>query len=107
VRLGRLARLIRLLPAGDLDERALESPPALLRLVRAEFVGHVDEAPRFGGVVFGCGLTAEAVITELDTARERLATIALVDWSEQVDLKDLTRLLRRFADNLMQGPGKP
>jgi DNA-binding MarR family transcriptional regulator len=56
----------------------------------------------------------EAVITEkgktmsevLDAARERLATIALADWSEQ-DLKDLTRLLRRFADNLMQGLGKP
>jgi DNA-binding MarR family transcriptional regulator len=56
----------------------------------------------------------EAVITEkgqamselLDAARERLATIALADWSEQ-DLKDLTRLLRRFADNLIQGPGKP
>jgi DNA-binding MarR family transcriptional regulator len=56
----------------------------------------------------------EAVVTEkgqamselLDATRERLATIALADWSEQ-DLKDLTRLLRRFADNLMQGPGKP
>ena len=56
----------------------------------------------------------EAVITEkgqamseaLDAARERLATIALADWSEQ-DLKDLTRLLRRFSDNLMQGLGKP
>jgi DNA-binding MarR family transcriptional regulator len=56
----------------------------------------------------------EVVITEkgqamseaLDAARERLATIALADWSEQ-DLKDLTRLLRRFSDNLMQGLGKP
>jgi DNA-binding MarR family transcriptional regulator len=56
----------------------------------------------------------EAVVTEkgqavsevLDAAPERLATIALADWSEQ-DLKDLTRLLRRFADNLIQGPGKP
>jgi DNA-binding MarR family transcriptional regulator len=56
----------------------------------------------------------EAVVTEkgqamskmLDAARERLATIALAEWSEQ-DLKDLTRLLRRFADNLVQGPGKP
>jgi DNA-binding MarR family transcriptional regulator len=56
----------------------------------------------------------EAVVTEkgqamsemLDAARERLATSALADWSEQ-DLKDLTRLLRRFADNLMQGPGNP
>ncbi|HWZ66353.1 MAG TPA: MarR family transcriptional regulator [Stellaceae bacterium] len=55
----------------------------------------------------------EAVITEngqamsevLDAARERLATIALADWSAR-DLKDLTRLLRRFADNLMQGPAK-
>ena len=56
----------------------------------------------------------EAVVTEkgqamsemLDAARERLATSALADWSDQ-DLKNLTRLLRRFADNLMQGPGKP
>jgi DNA-binding MarR family transcriptional regulator len=56
----------------------------------------------------------EVVITEqgqamcdvLDGARERLATIALADWREQ-DLQDLTRLLRRFADNLLQGPGKP
>jgi DNA-binding MarR family transcriptional regulator len=56
----------------------------------------------------------EAVVTEkgqamsemLDAARERLATSALADWSEQ-DLQDLTRLLRRFADKLMQGPGKP
>ena len=55
----------------------------------------------------------ETVITEngqamsevLDAARERLATIALADWSAR-DLKDLTRLLRRFADNLMQGPAK-
>jgi DNA-binding MarR family transcriptional regulator len=55
----------------------------------------------------------EAVITEkgqamselLDAARVRLATIVLAHWSEQ-DLKDLTRLLRRFADNLMQGVEK-
>jgi hypothetical protein len=39
-------------------------------------------------------------------ALNRLATSALADWSEQ-DLQDLTRLLRRFADNLMRGPGKP
>ncbi|HEY4042666.1 MAG TPA: MarR family transcriptional regulator [Rhodopila sp.] len=51
----------------------------------------------------------EAAVTEngkavselFDAARERLAQRALADWSEQ-DLKDLTRLLRRFTDNLMQ-----
>jgi len=51
----------------------------------------------------------EAVVTEkgqavselFDAARERLAQRAIADWSEQ-DLKDLTRLLRRFTDNLMQ-----
>jgi DNA-binding MarR family transcriptional regulator len=51
----------------------------------------------------------EAIVTEkglavselLDAARERLAQKALVDWSEQ-DLKELTRLLRQFADDLMQ-----
>ena len=56
----------------------------------------------------------EAVITEkgqvmsemLDAARERLARKALASWSEE-DLVELARLLRRFADNLMQGPGKP
>jgi len=54
----------------------------------------------------------EAVVTEkgqavselFDAARERLAQRALADWSEQ-DLQDLTRLLRRFADNLMQMDG--
>jgi DNA-binding MarR family transcriptional regulator len=54
----------------------------------------------------------EAVVTEkgqamtelLDGARERLVTRALGNWSEQ-DLKELTRLLRRFADDLgMQWP---
>jgi hypothetical protein len=37
----------------------------------------------------------------MGAARERLAQRALADWSEQ-DLKHLTRLLRRFTDNLMQ-----
>jgi DNA-binding MarR family transcriptional regulator len=54
----------------------------------------------------------EAVVTEkgrtmsgtLDVARERLARAALVEWSEQ-DLAELARLLRRFADNLTDGPG--
>jgi hypothetical protein len=41
-------------------------------------------------------------VSELfDAARERLAGRPLADWSEQ-DLKDLTRLLRRFTDNLMR-----
>jgi DNA-binding MarR family transcriptional regulator len=52
----------------------------------------------------------EAVVTDkgqamseiLDAARQRLAAGALADWSEQ-DLNDLTRLLRRFADNLTRG----
>jgi len=51
----------------------------------------------------------EAVVTEkgqavselFDAARERLAQRALADWNEQ-DLQDLTRLLRRFTDNLMR-----
>lgn len=53
----------------------------------------------------------EAVVTDkgqamsdaLDAARERLAGIALAGWSGN-DLKDLARLLRQFADNLMHGP---
>lgn len=52
----------------------------------------------------------EAVVTDrgramtdaIDAARERLATSILAAWSEQ-DLDDLTRLLRRFADDLMAG----
>ncbi len=52
----------------------------------------------------------EAVVTDkgqamtdaIDVARERLATSILAAWSEQ-DLDDLTRLLRRFADDLMAG----
>ena len=55
----------------------------------------------------------EAVVTDqgraisdaLDAARERLGGIALAGWSEN-DLKDLARLLRRFADNLMHGPSE-
>jgi DNA-binding MarR family transcriptional regulator len=51
----------------------------------------------------------EAMVTEkgqavselFDAARERLAQKALANWSEQ-DLKELTRLLRRFTDDLMQ-----
>lgn len=50
----------------------------------------------------------QAVSELLDAARERLAQKALADWSEQ-DLKALTQLLRRFADNLMrkEAPKEP
>jgi DNA-binding MarR family transcriptional regulator len=49
----------------------------------------------------------EAVVTDkgqamsevLDAARERLAGAALAGWSKD-DLEELTRLLRRFVDNL-------
>lgn len=52
----------------------------------------------------------EAIVTDkgqtvsdaLDEARERLAGIVLTRWTAN-DLKDLARLLRRFADNLMYG----
>lgn len=52
----------------------------------------------------------EAVVTDkgramtdaIDAARERLAASILAAWSEQ-DLDHLTRLLRRFADDLMAG----
>jgi DNA-binding MarR family transcriptional regulator len=46
----------------------------------------------------------QAVSDTLDAARERLAGAALVGWSNH-DLKELARLLRRFADNLT-APGK-
>jgi len=52
----------------------------------------------------------EALVTDkgramtdvIDAARERLAASILAAWSEQ-DLDDLTRLLRRFADDMMTG----
>ena len=52
----------------------------------------------------------EAVVTDkgramtdaIDAARERLAASILAAWSEQ-DLEDLTRLLRRFADDMTAG----
>jgi DNA-binding MarR family transcriptional regulator len=52
----------------------------------------------------------EAVVTDkgramtdtIDAARERLAASILAAWNKQ-DLEDLTRLLRRFADDLMAG----
>jgi DNA-binding MarR family transcriptional regulator len=47
----------------------------------------------------------QAVSDLLDGARERLAEQALATWSEQ-DLMDLTRLLRRFVDTVMQSDGR-
>jgi DNA-binding MarR family transcriptional regulator len=52
----------------------------------------------------------EAVVTDkgramtdaIDAARERLVGSILAAWSEQ-DLEDLTRLLRRFADDMTAG----
>jgi len=46
-----------------------------------------------------------AMLDALDAARQRLAGIALADWSEN-DLQELARLLRRFADNLTHGSRK-
>jgi DNA-binding MarR family transcriptional regulator len=56
----------------------------------------------------------EAIVTNkgqtmsnaLDVARERLSGIALARWSAN-DLKNLSQLLRRFADNLMYGQRDP
>jgi DNA-binding MarR family transcriptional regulator len=48
----------------------------------------------------------QAMCDVLDVARRRLATAALADWSDE-DLQDLTRLLCRFAANLMQAPRQP
>jgi DNA-binding MarR family transcriptional regulator len=50
----------------------------------------------------------QAVSELLDAARQRLAQKALADWNEE-DLKALTQLLRRFADNLMrkEAPKEP
>jgi DNA-binding MarR family transcriptional regulator len=43
------------------------------------------------------------VTTAIDAARERLATRLLVKWSKR-DLRDLARLMRRFADDLESLP---
>ncbi len=39
----------------------------------------------------------------IDAARERLATILFAKWSKR-DLRDLARLMRRFADDLQSVP---
>jgi DNA-binding MarR family transcriptional regulator len=39
----------------------------------------------------------------IDAARERLATVLFAQWSKR-DLKDLARLMRRFADDLQSLP---
>jgi DNA-binding MarR family transcriptional regulator len=41
-----------------------------------------------------------AMTAALDAARERVASLLLADWSRQ-DLRNLARLLRRFADDLL------
>jgi DNA-binding MarR family transcriptional regulator len=39
------------------------------------------------------------ITSAIDTARERLATVLFANWSKR-DLRDLARLMRRFADDL-------
>jgi DNA-binding MarR family transcriptional regulator len=98
------------LRVGDLADRVGRDYTTVSRQVaKLERLGLISRAP---------GKTdrraTEAVVTErgqamceaLDAARQRLATIALAGWSEQ-DLANLTRLLRRFADDLLQVAGKP
>jgi DNA-binding MarR family transcriptional regulator len=41
-----------------------------------------------------------AMTDALDAARERLASMLLANWSKK-DLRDLARLMRRFADDLL------
>jgi DNA-binding MarR family transcriptional regulator len=41
-----------------------------------------------------------AMTDALDAARERIATTVLANWSKQ-DLQHLSRLMRRFADDLL------
>lgn len=43
------------------------------------------------------------VTSAIDSARERLATLLFAKWSKR-DLKDLARLMRRFADDLQSLP---
>ena len=98
------------LGVGELADRVGRDYTTVSRQVaKLESLGLVARGPNKAdrrvteSIITGKG---QAMSEVLDAARERLAAIALADWSEQ-DLKDLTRLLRRFADNLMQGPRKP
>lgn len=43
------------------------------------------------------------VTSAIDSARERMATLLFAKWSKR-DLQDLTRLMRRFADDLLSLP---
>jgi DNA-binding MarR family transcriptional regulator len=43
------------------------------------------------------------VTSAIDSARERMATVLFAKWSKR-DLQDLTRLMRRFADDLQSLP---
>jgi DNA-binding MarR family transcriptional regulator len=42
----------------------------------------------------------------IDAARERMAAVLFAKWSKR-DLKDLARLMRRFADDLQSLPARP
>ena len=44
----------------------------------------------------------QALIDSIDEARERMATAILAEWNEE-ELDDLTRLMRRLADALLEG----
>lgn len=44
----------------------------------------------------------QALIDSIDGARERMATAILAEWNEE-ELDDLTRLMRRLADALLEG----
>jgi DNA-binding MarR family transcriptional regulator len=44
----------------------------------------------------------QALIDSIDEARERMATAILAEWNEE-ELDELTRLMRRLADALLEG----
>jgi DNA-binding MarR family transcriptional regulator len=93
------------LGVGDLADRVGRDYTTVSRQVaKLESLGLIQRRPGKAD-----RRVTEAIVTErgqavsdlLDAARERLAEQALATWSEQ-DLTDLTRLLRRFVDNVRQ-----
>jgi DNA-binding MarR family transcriptional regulator len=89
---------------GELADRVGRDYTTVSRQVaKLESSGLVARRPSKGDKrVREATITAKgrAMTNALDAARERVASILLADWSKK-DLRDLARLMRRFADDLL------
>jgi DNA-binding MarR family transcriptional regulator len=96
---------------GDLAERAGRDHTTVSRQIgKLESLGLIERMPGptdrrvTQSVLTPSGRT---VIAAIDTARERIAAPILERWSD-ADFEQLTRLMRRFVDDLMDTrPGNP